>query len=54
MFSLQNPCCWAMISCTPVHLIDKLLQLVTIKSHLRSSSVDNGIHDTQVLSLAGE
>lgn len=54
MFSLQNPCCWAIISCTPVHLIDKLPQLVTIKSHLRSSSVANGIHDTQMLSLAGK
>lgn len=54
MFNLQNPCCWAIISCTTVHLIDKLPQLVTIKSHLRSSSVANGIHDTQMLSLAGK
>lgn len=54
MFSLQNPCCWAIISCTPVHLIDKLPQLITIKRHLRSSSVANGIHDKQVLSLSGE
>lgn len=44
MFSLQDLCCRAIVSCTPVHLIDKLPLPVTIKSHLKSFSMANGMN----------
>lgn len=46
VFSLQDLCCHAMVSWTPVHLIDKLPLPVTIKSHLRSFSMANGMNAT--------
>lgn len=44
VFSLQDLCCRAIVSCTPVHLIDKLPLPVAIKSHLRSFSMVNGMN----------
>lgn len=44
VFSLQDLCCRAIVSCTPVHLIDKLPLPVTIKSHLKSFSMANGMN----------
>ncbi|KAF3818790.1 hypothetical protein GH733_012207 [Mirounga leonina] len=44
LFSLQDLCCRAIVSCTPVHLIDKLPLPVTIKSHLKSFSMANGMN----------
>uniref|UniRef100_A0A8W4FKN1 SOCS box domain-containing protein n=1 Tax=Sus scrofa TaxID=9823 RepID=A0A8W4FKN1_PIG len=49
VFSLQDLCCHAMVSWTPVHLIDKLPLPVTIKSHLRSFSMANGMNATMTL-----
>ncbi|CAB1350315.1 unnamed protein product [Coregonus sp. 'balchen'] len=37
-------CCRAIVSCTPVHLIDKLPLPVAIKSHLKSFSMANGMN----------
>lgn len=44
VFSLQDLCCRAIVSCTPVHLIDKLPLPVAIKSHLKSFSMANGMN----------
>ncbi|TNN36970.1 Ras-related protein Rab-40C [Liparis tanakae] len=44
VFSMQDLCCRAIVSCTPVHLIDKLPLPVAIKSHLRSFSMANGMN----------
>ena len=44
VFSLQDLCCRSIVSCTPVHLIDKLPLPVAIKSHLRSFSMANGMN----------
>ena len=44
VFSLQDLCCRSIVSCTPVHLIDKLPLPVAIKSHLKSFSVANGMN----------
>ncbi|MGH0120462.1 UNVERIFIED_CONTAM: hypothetical protein FKN15_066349 [Acipenser sinensis] len=43
VFTLQDLCCGAIVSCTPVHLIDKLPLPVAIKSHLKSFSMANGM-----------
>nr|XP_010595758.1 ras-related protein Rab-40C isoform X3 [Loxodonta africana] len=57
VFSLQDLCCRAIVSCTPVHLIDKLPLPVTIKSHLKSFSMANGMNAVMMhgrsYSLAG-
>ncbi|AWP19474.1 Ras-related protein Rab-40C [Scophthalmus maximus] len=44
VFTLQDLCCRAIVSCTPVHLIDKLPLPVAIKSHLKSFSMANGMN----------
>ncbi|XP_061888468.1 ras-related protein Rab-40C-like isoform X1 [Entelurus aequoreus] len=44
VFSLQDLCCRSIVSCTPVHLIDKLPLPVSIKSHLKSFSMANGMN----------
>lgn len=44
VFSLQDLCCRSIVSCTPVHLIDKLPLPVAIKSHLKSFSMANGMN----------
>ncbi|XP_061405004.1 ras-related protein Rab-40C-like [Lethenteron reissneri] len=44
VLSLQDLCCRSIVSCTPVHLIDKLPLPVTIKSHLKSFSMANGMN----------
>ncbi|KAG9476809.1 hypothetical protein GDO78_002282 [Eleutherodactylus coqui] len=40
----EDLCCRAIVSCTPVHLIDKLPLPVAIKSHLKSFSMANGMN----------
>ncbi|XP_032817211.1 ras-related protein Rab-40B-like [Petromyzon marinus] len=44
VLSLQDLCCRSIVSCTPVHLIDKLPLPVTVKSHLKSFSMANGMN----------
>ncbi|XP_061625768.1 ras-related protein Rab-40C-like isoform X2 [Phyllopteryx taeniolatus] len=44
VFSLRDLCCRSIVSCTPVHLIDKLPLPVAIKSHLKSFSMANGMN----------
>ncbi|XP_067914090.1 ras-related protein Rab-40B isoform X2 [Heterodontus francisci] len=44
VLSLQDLCCRAIVSCTPVHLVDKLPLPVTLKSHLKSFSMANGLN----------
>ncbi|KAL0179278.1 hypothetical protein M9458_024720, partial [Cirrhinus mrigala] len=42
--SLQDLCCRSIVSCTPVHLVDKLPLPVALKSHLKSFSMANGLN----------
>ena len=42
--SLQDLCCRSIVSCTPVHLVDKLPLPPALKSHLKSFSVANGLN----------
>ncbi|KAK2536962.1 Rab40b [Columba livia] len=44
VLSLQDLCCRAIVSCTPVHLVDKLLLPVALRSHLKSFSMANGLN----------
>lgn len=44
MLSLQDLCCRAVVSCTPVHLVDKLPLPVALSSHLKSFSVADGLN----------
>uniref|UniRef100_A0A8C4WV41 small monomeric GTPase n=1 Tax=Eptatretus burgeri TaxID=7764 RepID=A0A8C4WV41_EPTBU len=44
VLSLQDLCCRAIVSVTPVHQIDKLPLPVSIKSHLKSFSMANGMN----------
>lgn len=44
----------AIVSCTPVHLIDELPRPATVKSHLKSFSMADGVHDARALLLAGQ
>ncbi|MBN3300599.1 RB40B protein, partial [Amia calva] len=44
VLSLQDLCCRAIVSCTPVHLVDKLPLPVALKSHLKSFSMANGLN----------
>ncbi|KAF0033201.1 hypothetical protein F2P81_015491 [Scophthalmus maximus] len=44
MTFFEDLCCRAIVSCTPVHLIDKLPLPVAIKSHLKSFSMANGMN----------
>ncbi|XP_074016062.1 ras-related protein Rab-40B isoform X2 [Numenius arquata] len=44
VLSLQDLCCRAIVSCTPVHLVDKLPLPVALRSHLKSFSMANGLN----------
>lgn len=44
VLSLQDLCCRAVVSCTPVHLVDKLPLPVALRSHLKSFSMANGLN----------
>ncbi|KPP64514.1 hypothetical protein Z043_117130, partial [Scleropages formosus] len=44
VLSLQDLCCRSIVSCTPVHLVDKLPLPVALKSHLKSFSMANGLN----------
>uniref|UniRef100_A0A669BGJ5 small monomeric GTPase n=1 Tax=Oreochromis niloticus TaxID=8128 RepID=A0A669BGJ5_ORENI len=44
VLSLQDLCCRSIVSCTPVHLVDKLPLPLALKSHLKSFSVANGLN----------
>ncbi|XP_032431242.1 ras-related protein Rab-40B [Xiphophorus hellerii] len=44
VLSLQDLCCRSIVSCTPVHLVDKLPLPLTLKSHLKSFSMANGLN----------
>lgn len=44
MLSLQDLCCRAVVSCTPVHLVDKLPLPIALRSHLKSFSMANGLN----------
>ncbi|KAM9424895.1 LOW QUALITY PROTEIN: ras-related protein Rab-40B [Pholidichthys leucotaenia] len=44
VLSLQDLCCRAIVSCTPVHLVDKLPLPLPLKSHLKSFSAANGLN----------
>nr|XP_057922077.1 ras-related protein Rab-40B isoform X2 [Doryrhamphus excisus] len=44
VLSLQDLCCRAIVSCTPVHLVDKLPLPLALKCHLKSFSMANGLN----------
>lgn len=44
VLSLQDLCCRAVVSCTPVHLVDKLPLPLALRSHLKSFSMANGLN----------
>uniref|UniRef100_A0A9J7XEY1 small monomeric GTPase n=1 Tax=Cyprinus carpio carpio TaxID=630221 RepID=A0A9J7XEY1_CYPCA len=44
VLSLQDLCCRSIVSCTPVHLVDKLPLPIALKSHLKSFSMANGLN----------
>uniref|UniRef100_G3T9L9 small monomeric GTPase n=2 Tax=Loxodonta africana TaxID=9785 RepID=G3T9L9_LOXAF len=44
VLSLQDLCCRAIVSCTPVHLVDKLPLPVALRRHLKSFSMANGLN----------
>uniref|UniRef100_A0AAQ6IEH2 small monomeric GTPase n=1 Tax=Anabas testudineus TaxID=64144 RepID=A0AAQ6IEH2_ANATE len=44
VLSLQDLCCRSIVSCTPVHLVDKLPLPLALKSHLKSFSMANGLN----------
>ncbi|XP_054620103.1 ras-related protein Rab-40B [Dunckerocampus dactyliophorus] len=44
VLSLQDLCCRAIVSCTPVHLVDKLPLPLALKSHLKSFSMASGLN----------
>ncbi|XP_078450372.1 ras-related protein Rab-40C-like [Lampetra planeri] len=44
VLSLQDLCCRAIVSCTPIHLVDKLPIPVTLRSSLKSFSKANGMN----------
>ncbi|KAM4844817.1 ras-related protein Rab-40B isoform 2-T2 [Thomomys bottae] len=44
VLSLQELCCRAVVSCTPVHLVDKLPLPAALRSHLKSFSMANGLN----------
>lgn len=49
VLSLQDLCCRSIVSCTPVHLVDKLPLPVALKSHLKSFSMANGLVNTRMM-----
>ncbi|NXI48047.1 RB40B protein, partial [Galbula dea] len=44
VLSLQDLCCRAIVSCTPVHLVDKLPLPGALRSRLKSFSMANGLN----------
>lgn len=44
MLSLQDLCCRAVVSCTPVHLVDKLPLPMALRGHLKSFSMASGLN----------
>uniref|UniRef100_A0A8C7HJL7 small monomeric GTPase n=1 Tax=Oncorhynchus kisutch TaxID=8019 RepID=A0A8C7HJL7_ONCKI len=44
VLSLQDLCCRSIVSCTPVHLVDKLPLPLALKFHLKSFSMANGLN----------
>lgn len=44
VLSLQDLCCRAVVSCTPVHLVDKLPLPMALRGHLKSFSMANGLN----------
>ncbi|KAB0367962.1 hypothetical protein FD755_021286 [Muntiacus reevesi] len=44
VLSLQDLCCRAVVSCTPVHLVDRLPLPTALRSHLKSFSMATGLN----------
>ncbi|XP_022379123.1 ras-related protein Rab-40B isoform X2 [Enhydra lutris kenyoni] len=44
VLSLQDLCCRAVVSCTPVHLVDKLPLPMALRGHLKSFSMASGLN----------
>ncbi|XP_007456858.1 PREDICTED: ras-related protein Rab-40B isoform X2 [Lipotes vexillifer] len=44
VLSLQDLCCRAVVSCTPVHLVDRLPLPTALRSHLKSFSMVSGLN----------
>ncbi|KAM9045975.1 ras-related protein Rab-40B isoform 2-T2 [Megaptera novaeangliae] len=44
VLSLQELCCRAVVSCTPVHLVDRLPLPTALRSHLKSFSMASGLN----------
>ncbi|XP_066877801.1 ras-related protein Rab-40B isoform X2 [Kogia breviceps] len=44
VLSLQDLCCRAVVSCTPVHLVDRLPLPTALTSHLKSFSMASGLN----------
>ncbi|KAF3817114.1 hypothetical protein GH733_011514 [Mirounga leonina] len=44
VLSLQDLCCRVVVSCTPVHLVDKLPLPMALRSHLKSFSMASGLN----------
>ena len=44
VLSLQELCCRSIVSCTPVHLVEKLPLPPALQSHLKSFSMANGLN----------
>uniref|UniRef100_A0A4X1U0W7 small monomeric GTPase n=2 Tax=Sus scrofa TaxID=9823 RepID=A0A4X1U0W7_PIG len=44
VLSLQDLCCRAVVSCTPVHLVDRLPLPVALRGHLKSFSMASGLN----------
>uniref|UniRef100_UPI00358F0CB3 ras-related protein Rab-40C-like n=1 Tax=Myxine glutinosa TaxID=7769 RepID=UPI00358F0CB3 len=53
VLSLQELCSRAIVSCTPMHLVDKLPLPVTLKSSLKSFSKANGMNALMMHGRAG-
>ncbi|CAI9163619.1 unnamed protein product [Rangifer tarandus platyrhynchus] len=48
VLSLQDLCCRAVVSCTPVHLVDRLPLPTALRSHLKSFSMATGLNARMV------
>ncbi|XP_077612762.1 ras-related protein Rab-40B [Crocuta crocuta] len=44
VLTLQDLCCRAVVSCTPVHLVDRLPLPMALRSHLKSFSMASGLN----------
>ncbi|XP_030662908.1 ras-related protein Rab-40A [Nomascus leucogenys] len=52
VMSLQDLCCRAIVSCTPVHLVHKLPLPITLRSHLKSFSMAKGLNARMMQGLS--